>query len=364
MRNTPAHISLSIEQAERFVADVFGAVGVAPANAALAAEALVAADIEGSPSHGVMLLPLYVDRILAGSVSPTATGSVVSDNASAIVVDADNALGQITAEMAVSLAAARAPQSGLAAVAVRNAFHFGAAGFWARRIARSDQIGIVLSNTRPLMPAPGGTERIVGNNPLAIAVPSADTGPVVFDMAMSASAMGKIRVAAAQGQKIPAGWATDQHGTPTTNAADAIMGMLLPVGGGKGFGLAFMIDLLVGGLSSGALGDDVAPLYGDPSRQYRCSSLFLAIDIASFRLPAEFKAAVQRQADRVRASATLEAAEPAHVPGDRARRARTEATGTCKIDAATAVSLAALAHRLDVPAPPELQLTAMENALA
>src|SRR5262249_51465839 len=156
-------------------------------------------------------------------------------------------------------------------------FHFGTAGRYARMIAEHNCVGIVLSNTRPLMPAPGGAEAMVGNNPIAIALPSAGEFPVETDIALSATAMGKIRLAAAAGQRIPRCWAGEAEGRPTADAATAIKGMLLPAAGPKGFGLAFVIDLLCGGLSDGAVGADVRPLYGDPAEPYRCAHFFLAI---------------------------------------------------------------------------------------
>ena len=135
---------------------------------------------------------MYVERFLGGSVSPRGHGDVVSDNGFAIVIDAQNALGQLTARQAVKIAVERAKKLGLSAVAVRNAFHFGTAGRYARLVAEQNCIGIVMSNTRPLLPAPGGAEALVGNNPVAIALPSSGDFPVEVDMALSASAMGRI----------------------------------------------------------------------------------------------------------------------------------------------------------------------------
>src|SRR3954463_11900152 len=206
-----------------------------------------------------MLLPMYIERIVKGSVSARSSGEVVSDRGGAIVIDAGNALGQLTARQAVRLAVARAQEVGLAVVVVRNGFHFGTAGRFARMIAAHDCVGIVLSSTRPLMPALGGAEAMVGNNPIAIALPSTGEFPVEADMALSATAMGKIRLAAAAGQPIPQDWAIDAEGRPTTDPAAAIKGMLLPAAGPKGLGLAFVIDLLCGGLSDGAIGAGARP---------------------------------------------------------------------------------------------------------
>ena len=330
------------------VAGIFTALKL-PADAArVVAEALVDADLEGIPSHGLMLLPMYAERIRAGSVSVCTEAVVASDRGSAIVLDAQNMLGQLSSRQAVQLLIGRAPVHGLAAVAVRNGFHFGTAGKWAADLAAHGLLGIVMSNTRPLMPAPGGAERVVGNNPLAIAIPAAGREPVVFDMASSASAMGKIRLAAGAGQPIPEGWATDAKGQSTTDAAEAIKGMLLPAAGPKGFGLAFMIDLLCGGLSSGAIADAVHPLYGDPALTYGCAHFFLAIDVEYFCPRTVFEDAAGAFAGRVEASARAPGVERVFAPGGPAIRTRLANATACPLAADTVKQLTALASSLGV----------------
>lgn len=328
-------------------------LGTPAEHANLVAQALVDADIEGLGSHGLMLLPMYLDRIEKGSVDAAAKGEIVVDTGARVTIDAANALGQVTAERASELAIERAGEHGLAAIAVRNAFHFGAAGRFARKIALAGQIGIVMANTRPLLPAPGGAERVVGNNPLAIAVPTGGE-PLVLDLAMSAGAMGKIRLAESRGELIPEGWAATAEGLPTTDAAEAIKGMLLPAAGAKGFGLAVMVDLLAGGLSGGAIGDAVRPLYGDLSEPYASANLFIAIDIAGFRPLTEFEAAASGFAERIRGSKPVPGGPPIRMPGDRAATAHRDFDGTCRIAPATLSGLRAAAERLGVPFPSSL----------
>jgi LDH2 family malate/lactate/ureidoglycolate dehydrogenase len=330
------------------VGDILTAVGIVAADARLVAADLVAADLEGIASHGVMLLPMYVERIDKGSVSRASAGQVVSDRGGAIVIDAGNALGQLTSRQAVKLAVERAREIGLAAVAVRNGFHFGTAGRYARMMAEQNCVGVVLSNTRPLMPAPGGAEALVGNNPVAIALPSAGEFPAEADMALSATAMGKIRLAAAAGARIPGDWAVDSEGRPTTDPAAAIKGMLLPAAGPKGFGLAFVIDLLCGGLSDGAVGAEVRPLYGDPGEPYRCAHFFLAIDAGHFPPGERFAERVRDQAMRVSASKRGDGVERVYAPGELVWATRLASDGVCRLDAATVRSLRETAARVGV----------------
>jgi LDH2 family malate/lactate/ureidoglycolate dehydrogenase len=298
---------------------------------------------------------MYVDRILGGSVAPAAEGRVISDTPTSIVIDAENALGQVTSEKAVALCVARARLNGMAAVAVRNGFHFGTAGSWARQIAEAGNLAMVMSNTRPLMPAPGGAERVVGNNPMAFAVPGADGRAIVADVALSAGAMMKIRFAEANGEKIPDGWATDAEGRPTGDPSQAIKGMLLPAGGAKGFALAVLADLITGGLSGGAIGDEVRPLYGDPKQPYRCAHFFLALDIARLRPLDEFIAAAEGFASKVRSSRAAPNADALRMPGDRAIEARAARGENLRLPRSTLNSLTALAGRLNVAVPASLK---------
>lgn len=342
------------------VAAILTAAGVRREDAAVVAEDLVAADLEGVASHGVMLVPMYLDRLLAGSISRLPAGEVVSDRGGAVVIDAGNAFGQLTARQAVTLAAERASRHGLAAVAVRNAFHFGTAGRYARMLADRGCVGMVMSNTRPLMPAPGGAEAMVGNNPLAIAVPTAAGArgdfPAAVDMALSATAMGRIRLAAAAAQPIPEGWAVDAEGQPTTDPRAAIEGMLLPAAGPKGFGLACIIDLLCGGLSGGGLGADVKPLYGNAALPYSCSHLFLALDLGHFPAGAELPRRAAAQLERIAASRKAPGVARIYAPGELANATRTANAGVCRLAPETVRSVIVAAAKVGVALDPSLAL--------
>lgn len=337
----------------RFAAALLEAAGAPTDNAALVAQALVDADSEGLASHGLLQLPMYLERIALGSVDPAASGEVVVDAGARLTLDAQNGLGQVTAERACEIAIARAAEHGVAIVSVRNAFHFGAAGRFARRIALAGKIGIVMANTRPMLPAPGGVEAVVGNNPLAIAVPAGGE-PIVLDLAMSAGAMGKVRLAASKGEPIPEGWAQTADGVPTRDAAEAIKGVLLPAAGTKGFGLAVMVDLLAGGLSAGGIGSEVQPLYGDLSRPYGSANLVMAIEIEGMRPLAEYESAAAGFADRIRQSKTAPGAAPIRLPGDRAAEARRRFDGSCALAAETLRLLHVHASRLGVAIPEAL----------
>jgi LDH2 family malate/lactate/ureidoglycolate dehydrogenase len=335
-----------------FMAKLFAATGLPVAAAETVASGLVEADLEGLSSHGVMLADMYIERLQAGSVSKNTAAVVVSERQGAVVLDAGNALGQLTGNQAMSLAVEKAGQFAAGIVSVRHGFHFGTAGRYARQAADAGCVGIAMCNTRPLMPAPGGAERVVGNNPLAIAVPTQGEIPIVLDMATSEAAMGKIRMAEKAKEPIPPTWAVTAQGLPTTNPTEAIAGMLLPSGGPKGFGLSFLIDLLCGLLSQGASGPQVRPLYGDFSVPYDCSHLFIAIDVAHFCDLEWFRAQAASAADGIRHGKRAPGVDQLFTPGEPEWQRHHRSGGQVVLDPAVVVMLQGYAERLGVPATP------------
>lgn len=301
---TPAGMSLGATRTDPlkgFIAEIFARLGVPAEAARLAAAALVAADVEGVPSHGVALVPIYVERMLAGSVSPETEPTVMHDAGSAIVLDACHILGALSSDWTLPMVSERAREHGLACVTVRNASHFGNAAFWARQIAEGGLIGIVMGNSHPSKAPPGGVERLTGANSLAIALPSTDSHPFVVEL---------------------------EHGSAPPDAAAAIAAMLVPGASAKGFGLAAAIDLLCGGLSGGGLGPEVGAFDGDPAQPYGCAHLFMAIEPARFGI-AGLDERVARYAARIRGSRPAHGVSRIYAPGDRERARRIESGDEC-----------------------------------
>ncbi|MDQ7909566.1 Ldh family oxidoreductase [Phytohabitans sp. ZYX-F-186] len=360
-----------VEALSALVARLFAAAGVPADAAATVAEALVDADLRGLPSHGSHLVPVYVERLRQGSVSPRTDPKVLVDTGAIAVLDAGHALGVLTADHAMSLATAKARDYGIGAVAVRHAFHFGAAGRYARAAAREGFIGVATANTRPMMPAPGGGHPVVGNNPIAVGVPApraaairsperGDAGgaaadpdePLVLDIALSAANIGRIRLAAANGNAIPDGWATDAEGLATTDPVAALAGMLLPAAGHKGFGLALMVDVLAGVLAGGGYGERVNGLYADTALPNECGHFFLALDVAAFGEPDGFATRLADLEASVTAPPYAPGVDRVLLPGQRsARRLRGAAQRGVPVDRGVLARLLALAADLDVPVP-------------
>lgn len=321
-------ISVSPDWLNEAAASVFAAAGLSPTAAATVAESLVEADLRGTPSHGVLLAPMYVERLRKGSVSTHETADVVHDAGAVAVLDAGHALGQLTGDQAMDLAVDKARTYGIGAVTVRRAFHFGGAYRYARTAAAAGCVGIAAANTRPLMPAPGGAAAVVGNNPLAVGVPTAGE-PILLDMALSEAALGKIRLAAQEGRDIPPTWATDRDGTPTTDSCAALTGLLLPTAGHKGYGLALVVDILTGVLSGGGFGNRVRGLYADTSAPNDCAHFFLALDVSAFGDRADFEGRVAELAEQITGSPKAPGTERLLLPGqlEAERQAAARRTG-------------------------------------
>lgn len=333
------------------VARVFGACGMAAEDAALLAESLVDADARGIHSHGTLRVPDYVAKLTAGGVDPRGRPRVVSDRAAAIVVDAGNAMGQIAARFAMAAAIERARTTHVAIAAVRGSNHCGAMDRWAGMALAHDMIGIAATNALPTMAPWGGTDKIVGINPLAIAVPGSEEPPLVLDIAFGATAHGKIRVYNQKGFPIPEGWAFDSDGHPTTDAARAMAGLIQPIGGHKGVGLGIMMGVLSSLLSGAAYGTELGNMIDGP-RAGQDGHVFIAIDIAAFQPPEDLRRRVDAIVREIHGSRRRDGVERLYAPGELEwefeRRYRRDGI---PLNAETLDGIRAAARHLQLPEP-------------
>ena len=239
----------------QWTAAVLAALGLSAADADLVADTLVQADLRGVHSHGVQRLPGYATQLRAGTIVADAQPEIVHRTASTAVLDAHRAMGQVAAHAAMRLALERAAAVGQGAVAIRNSTHCGALAYFAMLAPPAGCIGFAATNAGMNMLPWGGQVKLVGNNPLAYAVPTGRGFPLVLDMATSVVAGGKLDVAILRGEAIPVGWALGPDGQPATDPAVARAGgSLLPIGGPKGYGLAVVLDILSGVLAGGRFG--------------------------------------------------------------------------------------------------------------
>jgi LDH2 family malate/lactate/ureidoglycolate dehydrogenase len=264
------------------VGAIFEACNMAKADAALLAEALTAADQRGIHSHGTLRVPDYVEKLTTGGVNPRGRPQIASRNGAALVIDAQNAMGQIVAHFAMSAAIETARTTHVAIAAVGNSNHCGAMDHWAAMALPHGMIGLAATNALPTMAPWGGIDKIVGINPLAVAIPSGSEPPIILDIAFGATAHGKIRVYHQKGHPIPEGWAFDAEGKPTTDAAAAMAGLIQPIGGHKGVGLGIIMGMLSTLLSGAAYGSELGNMVDGP-KAGKDGHIFMAIDIAAFQ---------------------------------------------------------------------------------
>jgi len=311
-------MSVAASTLTAFAVLVLTRAGVPDAEAGIVADTLVEADLRGVHSHGVMRLPIYIKRIQAGLVRPEAFATVVTEGDAFVQLDAHDSLGQVVSVRAMDLAIEKARSHGIGMVGVAHSTHFGAAAYYAMRAAARQLIGVAITNTLPLMPPVGGAAAIVGNNPIAYAIPAGRERPVVLDIATSVVARGKVQRARGRGDLVPLGWGVDRHGVPTERP-EAIMdgGMLLPVGDHKGFGLAMIFDLLCGPLIGAGASAEVGGLaVGDNPKPQNAGHVFFAIDVAQFRQLPDFLDSVDRYVEAVHHSPRAPGIERIYVPGE------------------------------------------------
>ncbi|MDQ6901329.1 MAG: Ldh family oxidoreductase [Candidatus Dormibacteraeota bacterium] len=248
--------TFAAEHLSQFAEGVLAAIGLVGDEARLMADCLVEANLRGVDSHGLLRLLQYADAVQRKQVNPRPEVRVERVRPSAALVDAGGGYGFRPAQIAMDLAVELASASGAGLVGVRNSHHFGMTAIYAERASSVGQIGIVTTNTGPVMAPAGVTTPLVGNNPLSIAVPRRPPAPpLVLDMALSGTAFGRVRLAAAEGRPIPSGWAHDRQGRPTSDSAEALAASLLaPIGGHKGYILSVMLEILTGVLTGSRFG--------------------------------------------------------------------------------------------------------------
>jgi len=323
-----------------------------PEDALLFVDGIVEADLRGISTHGIYRLPVYARGFRTGAINPRPTLSVLRERAATMLVDADNGLGVVVGQRAMDLAVGLARASGLGAVGVRNSNHSGMLAVHVLRAAGQDMIGQFLSNTPALMAPHGGRESVMSNSPMAWAIPTS-TWPIVLDMATSAVARGRIRLAAQRNERIPSGWAVDRDGYPAEDAHAAMTGTVLPMAGHKGYGLALVNEILAAALPGARLGFDVPRGFLAEGAQsldsWGIGHLAIAISIDAFGDVDSFKAAVDRYRNAIVSSRRAAGTDRIFVPGEMEHGYRENAISTgLRIPADVLRSLDALAEELDI----------------
>jgi len=320
---------------------------------------LVEANLRGHDSHGIGMIPRYVNAFMEGGLVPNAEVSVVHDGGALLRLDGNAGFGQVIGRQAMALGIARTRRHGSCIVALGNAHHLGRIGAWAEQAAEAGLVSLHFVNvvSRPFVAPFGGADARFGTNPFCAGMPLPGRPPVILDFATSVIAQGKTRVAMNKGETVPEGCLIDDHGRPTQDPRYSVVppfGALLTFGGHKGYGLALMCELLGGALAAGQ-----TQRTAESSRQRIINGMFsVLLDPAALADRSDWEQEALAFLDWVQASPPREGCAPVQVAGDaeRAHRAERSANGV-PVDGTTWQEILAAAARLGV-APADVQAAA------
>ncbi|MCK0209718.1 Ldh family oxidoreductase [Starkeya koreensis] len=311
-----------------FIVRALVAVGLPPEDAATVAKLMVEADLTGADAHGIFRLPQYIARIKAGGTNVRPSIKVNRSAASTALVDGDNAMGHLVMSRAAETAIEIARENGIGWVGAHHSNHAGPAAIYAAMPIPHGMIGIYSAvASANHMAIWGSKEMLLGTNPLAIGVPGGASGPLILDMATTVVSYGTVKKHVLLDKPMPEGWMVNRDtGAPITDPAESKQGILLPVGGYKGSGLALMLSLLAGTLNGAAIGKDVIDFNADNASVTNTGHFILALDISRF-VPLElFQREVERHVADLKDGETLPGFGTIRLPGEqRAERRRRRA---------------------------------------
>ncbi len=329
-------VKRSYAQLKAFAQNIFTSIGCSESDAALAADALVAADLRGIDSHGVARLSGYVRLWESKRINPTPDIRIIHETPSTAVVDGDAGLGLVVAPQAMKIAIEKAKQVGTGWVSVQNSNHFGIAGYHAMLALEHDMIGMAMTNASALVAPTFSTERMLGTNPIAVAIPAGEQPAFVADFATTTAANGKLEILQRKNAEAPLGWVQDVQGAPSTDANILKQqGALLPLGSDrdhgshKGYALGSIVDIFSAVLSGASYGPWAPPFpaYVPMPENMPGKGLghfFGAMRIDAFRPAADFKYHMDNWIQRFRDAKPAAGQTRVLVPGDPEREIAAE----------------------------------------
>ena len=310
-------VVLAVDTLEHFVADMLMYHAVPEDDARKVAVLMVRADVLGHDTHGVFRLRQYLARLQDKGCNARAEVSVITETSATALIDGDNGLGHLAMSTACELAISKAREAGIGWVGIRRGNHAGPLALYVRPQADNGMIGMAAAvGSANHVPPFGGTDLLLGTNPVAISAPSGSSDPFVLDMASTVAAMGKIKVLAQRGEPMPEGWMVGRDGKPLTDPANRSDGFLLPIGGPKGFGLSVALGLMAGVLNGAAFGSDVVDFTSDTTSQTNTGQFVMALNIEAFGALDDFTRNTTRAFDEMRASEPLPDHPSVRLPGD------------------------------------------------
>ncbi len=326
----------SYDHLRNFSYSVFISMGCSEEHANMASKTLVAADLRGVDSHGVARLSGYVRLWEANRINPTPDIKIVHETPSTAVVDGDAGLGLVVGPTAMKIAIDKAQSVGTGWVSVKNSNHFGIAGYHSMLALKEDMIGISMTNASPLVSPTWSKERMLGTNPIAVAIPAGEEPPFVADFATTTAANGKLEILQRKKESTPLGWIQDKEGNPTTDAFGVKNGgALLPLGGDrehgshKGYCLGSIVDIFSAVLSGASYGPWAPPFVSflpvaDDMPGVGLGHFFGAMRVDAFQPKESFKANMDNWIRRFRSATPVAGQESVLIPGDPEREMEME----------------------------------------
>jgi ureidoglycolate dehydrogenase (NAD+) len=321
MPNNP----IVVKELHEFVTRLTQKAGLPEEEGGILAHTLIEADLKGIRTHGLLRLPIYLKRMETGVIDVQESIRVVSDRGAITRLDARNSLGQVACVRGMASAIAKAERSGLAACGIFNSNHCGALGYYTDLAAEKKMIGVCTTNVFPLMAPVGGQEKVVGNNPFSISVPRAQDLPITYDVATSTVSYGRVLTFLRKGAKIPLGWVLDGQGRPTDNPEELISrrGSMTPFAEHKGYGLAFVLEILAGVLTGAAFGQGLHSLY-DADHFAGLGHFLLVLNIDFFMDPDHFFQRLEEWIQEVKGSPLAEDSKEILLPGELEQKNKAE----------------------------------------
>ena len=235
----------------KIIREIFINHGLNKNHASISTNALINAELVGAYGHGLARLKMYCDRIKKKLINPKPKIKIKNISQSISLIDANNSIGFVAADIAIKKAIKNASKTGIGLIAVKNSGHYGLSGYYAEQAVKKNLVTMIYTNAPPAVAPHGSLKSLFGTNPICFGTPTGSKIPFILDTSISMINRGKIRVAARNNKKIPEGVALDKFGKPTTDAKKALEGVQLPIAGFRGSGLAWMVDILSGVLTGG-----------------------------------------------------------------------------------------------------------------
>lgn len=322
-REDPTRVRVSVESLRSYGREALERAGLAPDGAAIVTEVQLEASLRDQPTHNMVSIPRYAQRIAAGTINPRPDIRIEHKADISAHIDGDNGPGQWIAVIAMEQAIRIAREKGVGLVGVRRSNHLGAAGHYPWLAAREGLIGLCTTNGPVILAPTGGITPTFGNNPLGVGIPAGRYHPILLDIAMSVAPRGRIGLQLAEGKPLPPGWILDRNGNPSTDPADLVAGLGVPIGGHKGYGLTLVMEVLAGVLTGASFGWDNrrehSPKMVKPAN---FGHFFMAIDPELFMPSTEFTTRVDHLIEQTKAGERAEGMEEILIPGESELRAR------------------------------------------